>query len=80
MSDMPPTPPADTTHPQYPDDDWYALIDYLTGEASPVDREAVQRRLTDDPAFATFAAPIIQLWKLPRAKGTWDADANWAII
>lgn len=79
MTGLPPH-PTGNTGATYPDADWYALIDYVTGESSPAERAALERRLADDPAFAAFAAPIFRIWEMPRTEVRWDKAAQWAII
>lgn len=47
------------------DPDVSLTVDYLSGEATPEQREEFERRFVNDDAFAEFVGPLIKAWNLP---------------
>ncbi len=62
-------------------DDLELLTAMLNGHLDPERVEAVKQRLTDDPAFREFAAPLLLTWSIPphlerkpRPEGEWERE------
>ena len=58
---------TDHTTPMFDEmDEIELIVTYLQGRLPAERAEAVKRRLTEDPAFLEFAAPLLLTWSVPK--------------
>jgi hypothetical protein len=68
MCDLAPGQAEEEDEPEDPadaDPDLQLFTDYLASPLSPRERARVDDRLENDPEFARWAVPLMQVWRMP---------------
>src|SRR5687768_17831961 len=74
---MRPSTPAPNQEPMKKPHNFHSLDRFLSGEADQTEREAIEARAAEDPAFAETLTALRSSVRDDDAEG-WNVDAAWA--